>query len=128
MTLKDFILHQAQVEFKWGVNDCALTLADWWRERHGIDPAEHLRGTYSTEDECWAVLDENGGLLRLVSDLATRAGAVYTQSPIPGDIAVIGKGGLRYGAIMTPSERWFVKSFNGAVGLSDVRVLRAWSV
>lgn len=128
MTLKEFILHQTQVEFHWGVNDCALTLADWWKESRGFDPAAHLRGTYSTEDECWSVLDESGGLLRLVSDLASRAGAVRTLCPVPGDIAVVGASGLRYGAIMTPSERWFVKSVNGAVGLSDVRVLRAWSV
>jgi hypothetical protein len=128
MDLSAFLRHQAQTPHEYGFCDCALVLADWWFVRTGIDPAAHLRGTYSTEDECNAVVRDQGGLLRLVSDLARSVGALPTKMLAPGAIAVVRYRGMRFGGIRTPSDRWFIKSANGAAGLSDVRVLRAWSV
>jgi hypothetical protein len=126
--LLEFLSAMARRPFVWGETDCCLVLAEWWRINHGSDPAAHLRGTYSTEDECWSVIDEAGGVLRVVSDIATTVQAETTTDPQPGDFGVVSAMGLRFGSIMTPTRRWFVKGRNGAAGLREARALAAWKI
>lgn len=126
--LIDFLNEMARRPFVWGKTDCCLVVADWWKLNHGTDPAEHLRGTYSTEDECWSVIDQAGGVLKVVSDIAASVEAERTSEPQPGDFGVISALGLHFGAIMTPTRRWFVKGRNGAAGLREARALAAWKI
>lgn len=46
--LADFIESRRAMPFAWGTNDCALFAADWRVARLGIDPAQNLRGRYTT--------------------------------------------------------------------------------
>lgn len=126
--LQAFLKDMARRPFVWGETDCCLVLADWWRLNHGFDPASHLRGTYFTEDECWSVIDSAGGVLCIVSSIALIIKADMTRDPQPGDFGVVSAMGLRFGSIMTPSRRWFVKGKNGTAGLREARVLAAWKI
>lgn len=68
--------------FKWGQEDCALFLANWWRHVHGTDPAAWLRGGYDSEDGAAAIIAANRGLQRV----ALEAGAVRTREPVRGSL------------------------------------------
>src|SRR5690606_38091186 len=52
--LEDFTLTAAP--HVWGQSDCSLVIADWAMANGYPDAATDLRGTYSTEVECRAVL------------------------------------------------------------------------
>lgn len=126
--ITEFLLHYIGKPMQWGVDDCSLIVADWWRENHGSDPAAHLRGTYSTEAEKVAIVDAAGGLLPLVRGLAGRVSALPMGEPRDGDFAVLGLGkelqvcGIRSGGF------WAVRSETGIAFTSAARVLRGWSV
>lgn len=76
--------------FEWGKRDCALVLADWWMFNGHSDPAAHLRGTYSDQAGCHAILRRAGGLLPIVQGIAARFDIQQTTVPERGCIAVIG--------------------------------------
>ncbi len=114
--LQQFLLEIAKTEFVWGETDCAMTIANWWRRKHGIDPGADLRGTYVTEGECRLVMEREGGILEVVRSRAERAGAVRTAEPEAGDIGIIRLDGIGYAAIRGPSGRWMVKSPHGLAG------------
>jgi hypothetical protein len=127
--LKLFLQDLARSRFEWGRHDCALVLADWWLLNHGgEDPAAELRGAYSNEDECAALLARTGHLPRLVARLARRVGALRTTDPQPGDFAVIRHRDLWFGAILSTSGFWHIKAHDGAAALRSVRVVAAWSI
>ena len=130
MDLPEFIRSLAREPFVWGENDCALTIANWWRECHGEDPAAHLRGTYSTQEECHRVLRREGGLLRIVSRIAVSVGAPRTIAPQPGDVAVIRHGAIHFGVILSPSRRWVGKDVHGvaAIAADQIAPVAMWSV
>lgn len=123
-----FLRAAASSPFDWGNTDCCLMLADWWMLNHGVDPAAHLRGSYGTEAECQQILDKAGGVLKLVSGLAHSVGARPAYDPRPGDFGVISARNFRFGAILTPTMRWFVKTPDGACGFRGCDVLMVWSL
>lgn len=131
-----FLVRLAGMDFRWGQTDCALAVADYWLWATGrnADPAEGIRGTYSTERECVAVLETHGGLLRIFSRLARDYDLPRCRGEYPaGAIGVIrlpGQNGraTHYGAIRTPSGRWAVKGHEGVAFLSGVRVAAAWAI
>lgn len=134
--LTTFLIDLAGRPFVWGQLDCVLALADWvLASGRNRDPAEGFRGTYSTEDDCVAVLQAQGGVLRVVArsadDLCLER--VDPAAAPPGSIAVVryGRKGQRthhYGAIRTPSGRWAIKLNDGLMFVSDVGVAAAWRV
>lgn len=130
MLLQDFLRSLAREPFVWGENDCALTIANWWREVHGEDPAAHLRGTYATQEECQRVLRREGGLPRIVQRIAASVGAPRTISPKPGDAAVIRHGTYHFGVILSPSMRWIGKDVDGvaAIAADQIKPVAMWSV
>ncbi|MFP5078661.1 DUF6950 family protein [Rhizobium sp. YIM 134829] len=123
-----FIRAMAASEFRWGEKDCALVIADWWAANHGGDPAAHLRGAYSSDEDCQALLREVGGLARLVRRIAVAAGAARSAGDRPGDFAVIRYGNRHLGAIRSASGRWVVKSQDGVIAIKNAKVVAAWSV
>lgn len=123
MTLAAFLRRVAGEPFAFGRMDCALVIADWWRECHGVDPAAHLRGTYSNTSD---VL--RGGLLELVRDIARDAGAVRTREPKPGDFAVVRYRDTHFGAIRAASGKWAIKATDGLLLTRDCRVVAAWEI
>ncbi|KQS86934.1 hypothetical protein [Rhizobium sp. Leaf383] len=125
--LETFLAEASRSPLIWGVNDCAMMLANWWMHRHGVDPALHLRGVYSTELECLALVGGSGGILALVDQIASRTGARPVAYPIAGDIGVIEVHGQQFAAIMAPTGRWMVKASRGMAGYRCGH-LKAWSV
>lgn len=129
--LIEFLQGEAGRPF-WGVSDCCLVIANWWFCVHGVDPAAWLRGTYSTAAEKDAVVAQHRSLQRLVTRIASDAGAVRTRTPNIGDFGLIAVGGKPYGAICTGrvSGRtcWAVRSETGVTFLTSPRLLRAWSI
>jgi hypothetical protein len=126
--LTDYLASLAREPFTYGKEDCALPIGRWWQINHGVDPAAHLRGSYSTRDGCMAVIERHGGLLRLVWTLAKAAGARRTHDPKPGDFAVVGYGRIQFCAIRAPSGKWAIKCGNGLRFVSRCRPLMMWSI
>lgn len=123
--LEEFLREAARSDHVWSQSDCAMTIANWWLVKHGVDPAADLRGTYHSEPECMAVVAREGGMLNVVTVRADRVGAIVTDSPAPGDIGVIEIHGLVFGAILGPSKRWTVKSSHGIAAYRCAH-LKAW--
>ena len=117
-------------EFAWGSHDCCLFAADCAKAITGIDAAAQLRGTYSTEAEAQAIIDEAGGFFALVTQLAssqgwrriqpTQAGRGDLVSYTPGggspalgvcvgsQCAFLNKKGVAFGSLSKCSTAWRV--------------------
>ena len=124
--LGNFLQRYTDRPFAWGADDCSLFLADWWQEIHGVDPAAHLRGTYSDEAGKAAIVMAAGGIVNLVAGIAARAGAsvrMRHSEIIPEDFAVIAPG---VGAIWD-GQFWVGRSVIGLTFTSDATIWRAWS-
>ena len=127
--LEAFLRELAARPSGYGRADCGLPLADWVMLARGVsDPAAKLRGTYSTEAECEALLRARGGLWRIVTELAASVGLSRSTAPKPGDIAVVEIARQHWGAILSPSGFWRIKANDGATGVKTCVVRRAWSV
>ncbi len=106
---------------EWGQNDCCLFTANWMLDLTGIDGGAPWRGTYSTEAECLAVLERDGGILSVMERGAGLVG-LQPRAPLRGDVAAIlvgmpGGRGL-IGAVCLGS-RWATMSNRG------LRMIRA---
>lgn len=124
--LQEFLARYAERPFEWGTDDCSLFAADWWRVNHGSDPADHLRGKYHDEKSCHRLVFYSGGLVRLVSIIANRAGATVTRTPREGDVAVIKVGHKRICGIRV-GEYWAIR--NEQVGfIKQAQVIKVWSI
>lgn len=126
--LAAFLIELARTPFAWGACDCSLMIADWWRANHGVDPAAHLRGTYSTEAECNALLEREGGKLRLVARLARSVGAKPTKDIRPGVFGVARHGQDHIPGIVAPDGKWAGKSPSGLVVFIPHRIVAAWNI
>ena len=125
--LKPYLHDLARRPFAWGETDCVLILADWWRLNRGVDLAADLRGTYATAEECRAVLERHGGVLRLVARRLAGAGAERTSEPDPGDIGVLRYDGKHIGGLCVGDGRWAGKSLRG-VSVFPSGFVAAWKV
>lgn len=127
--LEAFLKDMARRPFVWGEHDCSLILADWWLANHGgEDPAAELRGTYANEEECHALLDDHGGLLGMVRDMAFDVGALPREgNPEPGDFGVMEAAGTRFGVICTPTGRWATKALTG-ITVTSREPLMVWAI
>lgn len=78
--------------FRWGGiagDDCMTFPASWARETVGIDPAEGLRGTYSTKDDAHRVITEHGGAQAFMDGKLLAIGATRVSEPETGDIGLV---------------------------------------
>ena len=89
MTLSDYLDAAREQRWQWGVVDCSLFASDWVRMVTGKDPAEGLRGTYSTQDEARAVIAREGGFVPMVRERFERCGLADTFDPQDGDVGII---------------------------------------
>ena len=134
--MTDFLLDQSERPFQWGVCDCCLFVADWIAWRDKIDPAAHLRGTYSTEREMRRLLQAAGGIVAVVEDCAGRAQLVERKSaPDVGDVGLVqvairiwrGRAvSVPVGAICLGQGRWSIKTRERGLMVQPFPLLRAW--
>ncbi len=89
--LTDFLAREAGERFVWGERDCLLFLADWVAYRHGVDPAAHMRGTYSTAAEADALADSVGGYGPMIEDCLRAVGLGWMHPAVAqaGDVGLI---------------------------------------
>jgi len=109
--------------------DCCMFLASWAIWLGHRDPAQHLRGTYNTDEGFRRHIDAAGSVGSLVSCCAKKIGGKRVQRPSCGDIGVIGSTRNIYhqfGAIFD-GERWLVRFING-VGPMTARPLEIWAI
>lgn len=126
--LDDFLELMAGRGLVWGESDCALALADWVSQATGCaDPAEHLRGRYSSAFGAARFIAKAGGLDHLIGECAASAGLKETSAPGRGDIGVLRLGSALFGAICTGSGSWVIQSSAGLFGVRGSPVI-AWEV
>jgi hypothetical protein len=108
--LERFMTEQA-VPHVWGASDCALLLGDWAVANGHPDPADHLRGTYDSEEACRALLVAAGGLPAVVRGCAARIGLRALREPSFGAVGVIGSAinQSRQWAGIWQGHRWMVR-------------------
>lgn len=127
-TLAAFIAHHELMAQDWGKVDCCLVLADWGMWLGEADTAFDLRGTYSTDDGCKAVVEDAGGLVPLIQRCTDRAGWVRAERPVVGAIGVIGSTqriGRQFGAIFD-GKRWLVRMEQGFVAFNAKPIAIWW--
>lgn len=130
-----FLTRLAGLDAAWGSVDCALVVADYlvWARRMNRDPAEDIRGTYTTEEECHAMLKREGGLLRLLRRRADELGLerVDVVDPPPGACGVVrwkpeGLPERHFGGIITLARRAAIKCSDGLVYTRGARPIALW--
>lgn len=128
MDLATFLASIAVRRLEWGRCDCCLVVADWIAERIGADPAGDLRGAYADEQGAARAIEAEGGLVALFQERLSRIGLKRTDSPRPGDVAVVAIGPSRalFGSIAGASG-WAIKSRRGLVVSRAVHPVACWT-
>jgi uncharacterized protein DUF6950 len=113
-----------------GEADCVLVLADWWMMNHpgAPDPAAAYRGAYDTPETLSDLLERDGPLVRLIGKVARSVGCPRSREPEPGDIGVVRLGDALFGAILSPSRRWTVRTARSVAASSEFKLVAAWSI
>lgn len=109
--------------------DCCMFLASWAIWLGHRDPAQHLRGTYDSDEGFRRHIDAAGSVTSLVGACAESIGGKRVQRPFSGAIGVIGSSRNIYhqfGAIFD-GERWLVRFIN-KVGPMTARPLAIWAI
>lgn len=119
-----FIQSRMRSPFEWGTNDCCMFAADAVLAAHGIDHAEDVRGSYSTEKEARRLLRRLGGL----AAIASRGGdEIAPLMANVGDVGLIAQEerellGVCVGGV------WLVPTRDGLCAVQIDAAKRAWSV
>lgn len=124
--LTNYLVSSAEWPFVWGECDCCLWAGDWVALRTGRDPALTLRGAYGSREGAALVSGREGGLVELLTSLASRVGLVETIDPQPEDVGIV-DGGIAPVLAIKVREGWAVKAPVG-VSVSDFPLIKAWSV
>lgn len=124
--LDAFLREGARLPFVWGERDCSLWPCEWIKAERGIDPAEHLRGTYDSALSCARILREAGGLPALAARLAASAGLLATDVPEAGDVGLIETPDAPLLALCT-GPKWAIKTKDGLV-IVPATSAQAWIV
>jgi hypothetical protein len=121
--LFDYLNKTCSDAFEWGRNDCALWCASAVAHELGVDPAQDLRGTYSTRFECRQLIISAGGLARLVSPRMDR----LNLCDLDGDgVAIIKLGALTLCGLIV-NGRAIVRLESGLRVVDDFSILKGWS-
>ena len=122
-----WVRRTAAIPFEWAEWDCALEMADWVRERTGIDFGAKWRGRYGDGEAARALLRADGGIVAVMRQEAATAQILETETPRPGDVGVVRipwlhefRGRKRVttipaGAIVAPTGKWRARAQGGHV-------------
>lgn len=124
--LDDFLRHEAQTPFVWGLSDCCSTADRWVKFKRGFSPLERYGRTYASEEEAKAWLAESGGIIMAVAKVMKRNGINRTVSPKAGDVGIVAVQDMRCMAIFN-GWLWVSRSQRGWAS-SMTHCHYAWSV
>lgn len=112
--------------FKWGTDDCLISLADYVFLITGIDYGKKYRGKYSTEKEAKKLIKLAGNEVFLINELIDFLPVVI---PERGDIVICSVGKHRIGGICT-GQSIAMRSVKSVVeiNINFCKIIRAWSV
>ena len=122
--LQSLVEASRTVPFEWGVHDCCMWSANAGLAITGVDYAEDLRGTYSTEAGAARALARIGG----IEAAAARGGPeIPMLFAAEGDIGLVSDGARDVLAVCM-SDHWLAAGEVGLVVLPLLNVKRAWRV
>ncbi len=127
VALTAFLRAMARASFEWGSCDCSLVMADWCRACRNVDPAESLRGRYSTAAGAMRHVKRLGGFEAMGRSLMAGCGFVTTDAPAPGDVGLVTHPIVGPVFAIRCALGWAVKSPEG-VAVDDYPTIVAWSV
>lgn len=107
--------------------DCAMWVADWVQIATGIDPAGHLRGTYTSGFGALRQIARWGGFEVMWRVHMAMAGFTTTKTPQDGDVGVVVDAAGNTVSAIRFDDKWAAKSEGGIV-VEDFRMLVAWSL
>lgn len=125
MHLNDYLDAVGKKKWCWGVVDCHTFAADWAMILTGKDPAEGLRGTYTTAEEAHAIVNGYGDILdfmhQRLSNIGMR-GKFFMNGPQDGDIGLINvktwpDAEKRWVPAIHQGGLWLSKSLRGIAGV-----------
>lgn len=128
-TLLAFFVAHERKPWQPGHVDCCMFLASWAIWLGHRDPAQHLRGAYSTDEGYRAIVASAGSVVPIVEQCMKRINGKRVQQPFCGAIGVIGSASNihhQFGAIFD-GERWRVR-FIDKIGCMAARPLAIWSI
>ncbi len=113
------------VPFKWGSEDCLLSIADYVLLCTGNDFGTQWRGTYTTEDGAHAHVNKAGGVIQLIETSALR----HTLRPVRGDIVVAQVDTSQVGGICTgPGVAMRLMRGVAEIDIRFLKILQSWNV
>lgn len=117
MTLPDYIAAHLGKPFEYGRLDCVLFVADWIKQKTGIDHLAALP-TWSTEREAFRIVKSLGGLESAMDERFMRIAPAFA---VDGDIA------LRTGSLMVFSGPHIVgPGLQGLEFIDRMEAVCAW--
>lgn len=119
------IEQRKRAPFEWGVNDCCLWAADAVLAQTGRDPAQDLRGTYTTARGARAALRLAGGLEGAGDRCGQPVERLFAQT---GDVGIVSRTGERMCAGVCTGGMWLTLSERGIAPIAFDAVVRAWRV
>ena len=128
-TLAEFLAAYGRKPWAPGSVDCCMFLASWALWLGHSDPAQHLRGTYDSDDDFRQIIHAAGGVVPVVERCALAIGGKRLQRPMPGAIGVIGSRcniDHQFGAIFD-GACWNVRFIN-TIGPMAAAPLAIWSI
>ncbi|MFI0844439.1 DUF6950 family protein [Mesorhizobium sp. IMUNJ 23232] len=126
LILGQFMADYAFRPWRWSHVDCCMAIAALSIAYGTDDPAADLHDTYSTEDECHAVMEAAGGLIPF-GDRLVRVGWRVAETPSEGCVAVIGSltSATRQWAAIRHEGKWKVRMDEGWI-VFTARPLILW--
>lgn len=128
-TLAAFIAANEPKPWAPGAVDCCMVLASWAIWLGHSDPAQHLRGSYSTELGFQKLIEAAGGATAIVGACVSAIHGTRVAEPLCGSIGVLGSPSnihRQFGAIFDGS-RWMVRTKNGFTQMS-AKPLEIWMI
>ncbi|WP_198389821.1 DUF6950 family protein [Sinorhizobium meliloti] len=129
LSLDQFLAAYREKPWRPGQVDCCLFLAAWAVWLGHRDPAQHLRGSYDSEEGFRGIIERAGSVSSLVGACVSSIGGKRVQQPLCGSVGVIGSPiniHRQFGAIHDGSG-WLVRT-QGGIGRMTARTLAAWEI
>lgn len=87
--LRDFLMREARIRFRWGESDCASMCDRWVQERAGISPMTAAGYCYRSGIGAAEVFAAHGDIVEACRTAMRIVGFTPVVRPEPGDIGTI---------------------------------------